>query len=129
MRPARIGFALLALLVCAFVGCGQEPTSSATGSGTGGAPSCDAVIIIDGVDAGNSCEACLHKECCAEVAVCTDKYCKDCINLYSDGCETNARASALNRCLVYRCGDNTACFPKLPHPSSSTSGSGTTSGG
>ena len=125
MRPALIGFALLGLFAVPFVACSQDPTSSATGSGTGGAPNCDAIIIVNGVDAGNICEACLHRECCAEVANCADKYCKDCVNLYADGCETNARVNALNQCIGLHRSDSTSCTPELPHPTSS-SGAGTT---
>ena len=106
-----MGFALLALLASIFVACGEDPTSSATASGTGGAPNCDGIIILEGVDAGNLCEICLHTKCCAEVANCTDKYCKDCANLYADGCEKTGNARSINRCLNLQCGDNITCFP------------------
>ena len=122
-----MGFALLTLLVSLFVACGQDPTSSATGSGTGGAPSCEGIIIFEGVDAGNLCEICLHTKCCAEVARCTDSICKLCANLYLDGCENNANAREIVECLDSQCGDNTTCFPKPSHStSSSSSGAGTT---
>lgn len=123
MRPVLIGFAVLLGPAFIFAACGQDPSSAATGSssGTGGVPNCDGIVIVNHEDAGNSCDVCLHKECCAEVAACPDKYCKDCVNFLSPGCNKNTQVNALNDCLVLHC--DSTCNPKLP-PLTTSSGAG-----
>ncbi len=125
MRPVLMGFAVLTLLVSIFVACGDGSTSS---SGTGGAPNCDGNIIIEGADGGDPCESCLHTKCCAEVARCTDSVCKNCTNLYIDGCENNENAREMWGCLTAHCDDSTTCSPVHP-PFTTSSGAGTTSSG
>ena len=122
MRPVLMSFALLTLLVSIFVACGEGSTSS---SGTGGAPNCEGNIIIEGADAGDPCESCLHTKCCAEVAECTDSICKLCANLYIDGCEKHGIARRMWECLDSQCGDSTTCYPVHP-PFTTSSGSSTT---
>lgn len=129
MRPLQIGLAILATVGVVVAACSQDPGSAATStsgtSGTGGAPNCDGIVIVDGEDAGNSCDVCLHKKCCAEVANCADTYCKDCVNFSSVECEKNPRVKALDNCIYLYCFDGTSCNPMFPpHTSSSTGGSG-----
>ncbi len=123
MRPLVIGLATFSVACLLLVACSQDSTSASTGtSGTGGAPNCDGIVIVNGDDAGNSCDVCLHKECCAEVAACADKYCKDCVNFLSPGCTDNSHVNALNECVGSRC--DSTCNPKwTPSSSSTTSGS------
>jgi hypothetical protein len=123
MRPLVIGLAIFSAACLLFVACSQDSTSAATGtSGTGGAPNCDGIVIVNGEDAGNTCDVCLHKECCAEVAACADKYCKDCVNFLSSGCSSNPHVNALNDCVGRRC--DSTCNPKWTPITSSSTASG-----
>lgn len=130
MRPVIVGVSFFAVIGLLIAACGQDPATSTTGTtGTGGAPNCEAVIIVEGEDAGNTCDVCLHKKCCAEVAGCADKYCKDCVNLYSAGCEANAHVNALNNCIDLYCFDSSSCNPKPPHPATTGGSAASTSSG
>jgi hypothetical protein len=130
MRPLLIGFAFFAAVVVVVAACSQDPGSAATStsgtSGTGGAPNCDGIVIVLGEDAGNSCDVCLHKKCCAEVANCADQECKVCVNGDASGCGNNPHVKELNDCIDLYCHDSTSCYPVIPPlTSSSTGGSGT----
>jgi hypothetical protein len=124
MRSFTIGFALLLGPGLAFFACSsQDPDSQTTSSsGAGGAPNCDDVVIVYGLDAGNTCDVCLHKECCALVASCTDKACLDCVNYGVGNCATNANANALNKCIFTVCHD--PCHINSTAFTSSGTGSG-----
>ncbi len=118
MRPLTIGFAVLLVPGLAFFACSQDPASQTIGSsGTGGAPNCDAVTVVYGFDAGNSCDICLHKECCAQVASCADKACLDCVNYGTGDCKTNTEALAVDQCIVDFC-------LKICRPGTAFSGTG-----
>lgn len=124
MRPLTIGIALFLGPCLAFSACGQDPASQATSSsGTGGVPNCDDVTIVNGEDAGNNCDVCLHKHCCAEIAICTDAPCLDCVNYHFMGCELNSHAQTVTKCLLASCHD--PCYPGL----STSSGAGGSGGG
>ena len=120
MRLLTIGLGLALGVVLALGACGQDPSSQSTG--TGGAPNCDDVIIVYQEDAGNKCDVCLHKECCAEIAACTDIACLDCVNLFTVPCNLNENATTVHICTVQKCYD--PCYPKVI----SNSGTGGTGG-
>lgn len=80
-----------------------------------------------GEDAGNPCDVCLHKKCCAQVAACADKFCNECVNLYHDGCGADPHVKALNDCIDLYCFEKTSCNPGFP-PFTSSSGAGGSGG-
>jgi hypothetical protein len=123
MRSFKIGFALLLGPGLAFAACSQGPAvqmTSSSGGGMGGAPNCDEVTVVYNEDAGNTCDVCLHKECCAQVASCADKACLDCVNYGVGDCATNVNASALDKCVAGIC--FAPCHPSGAHSSSGTGG-------
>jgi hypothetical protein len=111
MRPLTIGLVLLLVPGLAFSACSQDPGSQTAGSATGEAPNCDAVTVIYGFDAGNSCDVCLHEKCCAQVAACPDKACLDCVNYSYGECQTNIPSKELDKCLAVICHD--PCHPDV----------------
>lgn len=125
MRQLTIGFALLLGPGLALFACSQDPASQTTGSsGSGGTPNCEDVTVVDGYDAGNRCDVCLRKECCAIVAACADKTCIDCVNFFVPSCKGNTRAQAVYDCVKGLCKE--ACYfgPPPFTTSSGTGGSG-----
>lgn len=121
MRLLTIGLCLVLGPVLAICACDPDPGSH-TG-GTGGGLNCDDVTVVYGFDAGNSCDVCLHKECCAEIAACTDTPCLNCVNLYTQVCKYNQEATTVHSCLIHKCHD--ICYPTL----STSSGAGGSGGG
>jgi hypothetical protein len=102
MRPILIGFALFPLSVILFAACGPTPGSAATG--TGGAPNCEGVYIVEGdTDGGEPCDICLHDNCCPELSNCRDKACIDCVNTLLPSCRQPPRA--VNDCSDLHCAD------------------------
>jgi len=117
MRPLVIGLTVFSSVCLLFVACSQDPTSAATGtSGTGGAPNCEGVYIVYGdEDGGDTCDICLHDNCCAELALCRDQSCIDCVNELLPSCREPSRM--VDDCLHRFC--QPICLP--------TWGSGTSS--
>ena len=116
MRPVSIGLVLLVVPSFIFLACGQDPgttaTSASSTSGAGGVPNCEGVNFISGDDAGcDPCDVCIHRECCAEVAVCGDQTCIDCvISPQPDTCSD--RSVTARNCIIDHCSD--ACPPAKP---------------
>ncbi len=124
MRPELIGLAPFVGLGFAFIACGQDPsttaTSSSSASGAGGAPNCMGVNLVYGDDAGTDpCDICLHKECCAELANCSDEICIKCTISPQSWC--SERAWIANQCA------SDHCYSPCTHPvhhSTAISGAG-----
>lgn len=122
MRPILVGFALFSLSGVLFAACGQDPGTAATGaSGTGGAPNCEGVYIVDGdTDGGEPCDICLHENCYAELSNCRDKACIDCVNTLLPSCRQPPRA--VNDCSDLHCTDK--CGSSHPTVISTSTSSG-----
>jgi hypothetical protein len=125
MRPLLLGLALFSAFGFLFVACGHDPgsaTASSTASGTGGAPNCEGVYMVDDdIDGGHPCDICLHDHCCAELSECRDQGCIDCVNFLVQSCGPKPRA--VNDCLYTYC--QPICSPGWPPTATST---GTTGG-
>jgi hypothetical protein len=122
MRPLLIGFALLTSTGFLFAACGHDTGSTtASTSGTGGAPNCEGVYFVDGdTDGGEPCDICLHDNCCAEAAECRDQACIDCVNYLLPSCGPKPRAA--NDCLYVHC--QPICSPGWPPTATSGTGGG-----
>lgn len=150
MRPFRIGFALLSVVVVAFSACStQAPECPTTGSGGGGGspgvvPHCENISI--GLPSDDICDICFHRECCAELARCAaagetseadastvDHTLGNLCLLCGVGGQVNdpmcdpvaELARKLRLCSGFRC--QSECFPGSIKPSTSSSGSGNSS--
>ena len=127
MRRFVIGLALFGAPGLAFLACGQEPTgSTASTSGTGGAPNCEGVYLVIGEDGGNPCNICLHDKCCAEIAVCRDKTCIECANNSGIGPDCSQESKAAAHCADTLC--LSTCSPGWNPSTSSGSGDSASSG-
>jgi len=124
MRPLLFGLALFSTSGFVVVACNHEPgssTASSTAGGTGGAPNCEGVYVVDdGKDGGNPCDICLHDYCCAELSECRDQGCLDCVNFLDLSCGPKPRA--VDKCLYKYC--QPICSPGWPHTSTSATGGG-----
>ena len=125
MRPLLFGLAIFLASALLIVACSQNPTSATTGtsgtSGTGGAPNCEGVYIVYGdKDGGDPCDICLHDNCCAEMALCRDKSCVDCVNYLQSSCGPAPRG--VDDCLYRYC--QPICSPGWPPTSTSVTGGG-----
>jgi len=123
MRPILIGLALFSASGFLFAACGQDTGSTtASASGTGGAPNCEDVYFVHPHEDGgnNPCDVCLHDYCCAEVAECRDKGCIDCVNYLKASC--GPKPNAVNDCLYKYC--QPICSPGWPPTGSTSVGTG-----
>ena len=110
MRLLFVGLAIFSAFGLIFAACKQDPTSAAS-SGTGGAPNCEGVYLVYGdEDGGDTCDICLHDNCCAEIADCRDKTCIDCVNYLVPECRRAPRV--VNNCLYKYC--QPICSPGWP---------------
>src|SRR5512132_887747 len=103
MRAMLLVLALFSASGFLNAACGHEPGTAVASStsGTGGAPTCDGVIIVEGEDAANVCDVCLHDNCCPELSECRDQGCIDCVNLLLPSCGPAPRA--VTDCLYKNC--------------------------
>lgn len=124
MRTLLFGLALFSTSGLIVVACSREPgssTASSTASGTGGAPNCDGVYIVeDDKDGSATCDICLHEHCCAELSDCRDQGCIDCVNYLVPSC--GPKPNAVNDCLYKYC--QPTCSPGWPPTSTSVTGGG-----
>jgi hypothetical protein len=120
MRPILLGLALFSVSSFIFAACEHEPGTAMTSStsGTGGAPTCDGVIIVKGEDAANVCDVCLRENCCPELSECRDQGCIDCANLLLQSCGPKPRAVV--DCLYRYC--QPICSPGWIPTSTTTGG-------
>ena len=120
MRPLLIVLAIFSAFGLIFAACSQDPTSAAS-SGTGGAPNCEGVYLVDGDKDGSApCDICLHENCCAEIANCRDKECIECVNYLQPSCREPARR--VDDCLYKYC--QPICSPGWPPTASVATGGG-----
>ena len=121
MRPLLIGLTLFALSGFLFTACGQDTATTATTSGTGGAPNCEDIhFVLPPVDGGHPCDICIHDNCCAEAAQCRDAACIECVNYLQASC--GPKPHAVNDCLYKYC--EPICFPGWPGKTSTSAGTG-----
>ena len=122
MRPLLSWMILFSTSVLVVVACSHEPgssTTSSTSGGTGGAPNCDGVYIVeDDKDGSATCDICLHEYCCAELSECRDQGCIACVNFLASSCGPKPRA--VDKCLSTYC--QPICSPGWPHTVASATG-------
>jgi hypothetical protein len=101
MRSYSLGLAYLSVAVATFCACGSSGEQT-VGSGGSGPMDChDSVVISD------PCNACLHEQCCAELAACTNApTCFACWDYDSTMCEEDPQRPlmvALDHCTAAKC--------------------------
>ena len=118
MRLLLVGLAIFSVSGLIVAACSQDPTSAATG-GTGGTPNCEGVYIVYGdEDGGDTCDICLHDNCCAELSHCRDQACIDCVNELVQSCREPSRK--VDACMYRYC--QPICSPGWPPTATSVGG-------